>query len=114
VKHLSYLAVLVACLLCVTPLAVVVRRAVLGRPLRLLSTLLVTFVVFSVWDVYAIHADQWHYAEATTTGLLLPGRLPIEEALFFVVIPVCIILTYETVRRVLHRADDKAAGREEP
>jgi len=30
------------------------------------------------------------------------------------VIPVCIVLTYETVRRVLHGSDDGAAEREEP
>jgi lycopene cyclase domain-containing protein len=101
VKHLSYLAILAACLLCVAPLAVVVRRAVLSRASRLLLTLLVTFAVFAGWDLYAIHAHQWTYARATTTGLLLPGRLPIEEALFFLVIPVCIILTFETVHRIL-------------
>jgi lycopene cyclase domain-containing protein len=71
------------------------------HPGRLLVTLLVTFVVFAAWDVYAIHADQWTFSHTMTTGLLLPGRLPIEEALFFVVIPICIILTFETVRRVL-------------
>jgi lycopene cyclase domain-containing protein len=106
VEHLSYLGVLAGCLLCVTPLAVVVRRAVLGRPLRLALTLLVPLVVFGAWDLYAIHAGHWTYASATTTGLLLPGRLPIEEALFFVVVPLCIVLTYETVDRVLHHRHD--------
>jgi lycopene cyclase domain-containing protein len=112
VTHLSYLAILFACLLCVAPLAVVVRRAVLGHPLRLGATLLVTFVVFTAWDLYAIHAHQWRYAPATTTGLLLPGRLPIEEALFFVVIPLCIILTFETTRRVLRRPASAEAERD--
>ena len=100
-SHLAYLAILAGCLLCVAPLAVYVRREVLGRPARLGLTLLVTFVVFAGWDVYAIHAGHWTFAAATTTGLRLPGRLPLEEALFFLVIPVCIILTFETVRRIL-------------
>lgn len=99
-SHLSYLAILVGCLLCVAPLAVAVRRQVFGRPARLTLTLLVTFVVFAAWDVYAIQAHQWTFARATTTGLRLPGRLPIEEALFFLVIPVCAVLTFETVRRL--------------
>ena len=102
-RHLSYLAVLLACLVCVAPLAVVVRRTVFAAPLRLGLTLLVPFVVFTGWDLYAIHQRQWHYAPSTTTGLLLPGRLPIEEALFFVVVPMCMILTFETVSRVLRR-----------
>jgi hypothetical protein len=31
--------------------------------------------------------------------VLLPGRFPLEELLFFVVIPTCSILTLEAVRR---------------
>lgn len=99
-RHLAYLAVLAGCLLCVAPLAMYVRHEVFGRPARLGLTLLVTFVVFAGWDVYAIRAGHWWFARATTTGLRLPGRLPIEEASFFLVIPVCIILTFETVRRL--------------
>ena len=34
------------------------------------------------------------------SGLLLPGRLPLEELLFFVVVPLCAILTFEAVRRL--------------
>lgn len=113
-RHLSYLFVLLGCLICVAPLAVVVRHAVLGAPLRLGRTLLVTFAVFTGWDLYAIHAHQWHYAPATTTGVLVPGRLPLEEALFFLVVPLCIILTFETVHRLLpprRSASDRGGGR---
>lgn len=110
-RHLSYLGILLGCLVCVAPLAVVVRRAVLAAPVRLGLTLLATFLVFSGWDLYAIHAQQWHYASDTTTGLLLPGRLPVEEALFFVVIPICIVLTFETVNHILRRRASPAEGR---
>lgn len=102
-RHLSYLGILLGCLVCVAPLAVAVRRSFLGAPVRLGLTLLATFLVFSAWDLYAIHARQWHYARDTTTGLLLPGRLPVEEALFFIVIPICIVLTFETVNHILRR-----------
>jgi lycopene cyclase domain-containing protein len=105
--HLSYLAILLGCLVCVAPLAVVVRRAVWRHPVRLALTLLVVLLVFAGWDVYAIQAHQWTYARATTTGLLLPGRLPIEEALFFLVVPTCMILTFETVQRMLHLLGDR-------
>lgn len=35
-----------------------------------------------------------------TTGVLLPGHLPLEEALYFVVIPTCAVLGFEAVRAV--------------
>jgi lycopene cyclase domain-containing protein len=62
---------------------------------------MITFVIFTGWDLYAIHEHQWAYDRARTVGLLLPGRLPVEEALFFLVVPVCVILTFETVHQVL-------------
>jgi lycopene cyclase domain-containing protein len=100
-RHLTYLAVLGGCLLCVTPLAVVNRHVVWCNRRRFARSLLVTFVVFTAWDVYAIHAHQWSFDRSRTVGWLLPGRLPVEEALFFIVIPLCVVLTFETVGRVL-------------
>jgi hypothetical protein len=35
------------------------------------------------------------------TGWELPFGLPLEELLFFVVIPLCALLSYEAVRRML-------------
>ena len=34
---------------------------------------------------------------------MLPGGLPVEELLFFVVVPVCAVLGFEAVRKVLRR-----------
>jgi hypothetical protein len=34
------------------------------------------------------------------TGVLLPGRLPLDEVLFFLVTPTCAILAFEAVRAV--------------
>jgi lycopene cyclase domain-containing protein len=70
------------------------------RPLRLLATLAPVVVVFVAWDLYAISRGQWAYDRRQTTGVLLPGRLPLEELVFFLVIPVCAILTLEAVRAV--------------
>ena len=40
----------------------------------------------------------WHYDSAYLVGVTLPGRLPLEELLFFLVIPTCAVLTLEAVR----------------
>jgi lycopene cyclase domain-containing protein len=98
--HLTYLAVLAGCLLGTAPLEIVLRTRVYARPLRLVLTLVPVLAVFVAWDVYAIARHQWSYDAARTTGALLPGRLPVEELLFFLVVPVCAILTLEAVRAV--------------
>ncbi|UQX86860.1 lycopene cyclase domain-containing protein [Jatrophihabitans telluris] len=112
-RNLSYLAVLFGCLACVAPLAVSVRGRLAGYRRRLGLSVLATFVVFTTWDLYAIHAHHWTYSRIRTTRVLLPGKLPIEEAMFFIVIPLCVILTFEMVSLVSQNArarhDDRAA-----
>lgn len=98
--HLIYLAVLAGCLIGTAPLEVFLRVRVYARWKRLLLTLAPVVVVFVSWDLYAISRHHWTYDRAQTTGVLLPGHLPLEELLFFLVIPVCAILTLEAVRAV--------------
>jgi len=100
VRHLAYLAVLALCLLGTLPLEVWLGVRVYRRPRRLLLTLLPVVAVFYLWDVYAIAADHWTFDPAQTVGLVLPGGVPVEELLFFVVVPTCAVLAFEAVRRV--------------
>jgi lycopene cyclase domain-containing protein len=101
VSHYQYLALMVACVVATAPLEVLFGARVWRRPLRLAKALVLPVVVFVGWDVAAIAHDQWRYNHHYITGLYLPGRLPIEELIFFVVVPVCALLTYEVVSRML-------------
>ena len=60
-------------------------------------------VIFSVWDVVGIIRDHWSYNPRYVTGWQLPFSMPIEELVFFIVIPICGLLTYEAVGYVLRR-----------
>ena len=96
----SYLFLLLACVVVTLPLEYVFRARVYRRPRRWLLSLLPVVAVFGGWDVYAVARGHWRYDPAQTLGVTI-GNLPLEEALFFVVIPTCALLTYEAVRRVL-------------
>ena len=102
-RHLTYLVVLAGCLAGALWLEPVLRVGVLRRWRRLLLTLVPVVAVFCAWDVVAIAAHHWTYDPGQTIGVLLPGRLPLEELLFFIVVPLCAILGYEAVRKVLRR-----------
>jgi lycopene cyclase domain-containing protein len=104
VHHLIYLAVLVGCLIGTAPLEIFLRVRVYARWKRLLLTLLPVVVVFVSWDLYAISRHHWSYDRAQTSGVVLPGNLPLEELLFFLVIPVCAVLTLEAVTKVSDRS----------
>ena len=96
--RLTYLLVLGCCLLGTAPLEIFLRTRVYARWRRLLAALIPVVIVFAAWDIAAIAADWWHYDPRYLVGVTLPGRLPLEELLFFFVIPTCAVLTLEAVR----------------
>jgi lycopene cyclase domain-containing protein len=98
--HLTYLALLVGCLVVTAPLELVLRVRVYARWRRLLLALVPEFVVFVVWVVYAIAEGHWDYSATRTLDVRLPGGIPVEEVLFFLVVPVCAVLALEAVRKV--------------
>jgi len=100
VRHLAYLAVLAVIVLGTLPLELVLGVRVYRQWRRLLLTLAPVVAVFVAWDLYAIAAGHWDFDPAQTTGVVLPAGLPLEELLFFVVVPVASVLALEAVRRV--------------
>lgn len=99
----TYLALLAGCVVITLPLELAFRARVYARPRRLLLTVLPVFVAFVGWDESAVWRGQWSFDRRQTIGPWLPVGLPIEELLFFVVVPVCAVLTFEVVHRVSGR-----------
>lgn len=88
-----YLIVLRACLLISAPLKLF-GRGVYRQPRPSFGTVLPVAVVFLICDASAVAADVWRYNPRYILGLIAPGDLPLEEILFFMVIPLCGLLTY--------------------
>jgi lycopene beta-cyclase len=97
----QYLLVMAACFLVTLPLEVVLGARVWRRPRRLLVALAPMVGVFLVWDAVAIARSHWDFSGRYTTGWTVPADIPVEELVFFVVIPVCALLTFEVVRRMI-------------
>ncbi|MEU4674273.1 lycopene cyclase domain-containing protein [Amycolatopsis sp. NPDC023774] len=107
---LEYLAVLGACVLVTLPLELAGAR-VYRRPRRLARAVVPVALVFLVWDALAIAGGVWDYAPESLTGIRAPFGIPLEEVLFFVVIPICGVLTYEAVGLTLTALRHRAARR---
>lgn len=97
--HWQYLLVLGACLLITAPLEIF-GRGVYRQLRRTALAVAPVAAVFVVWDAIAILADVWTYNPAYVTGVEL-GAFPLEELLFFIVIPLCALLTYNAVSTIL-------------
>lgn len=98
--HLTYLALLAGCLVVTAPLELMLRARVYARWRRLLLALAPEFVLFLAWIGYAVARHHWTYGGHWIVGARLPGGIPVEEALFLLVVPTCAVLAFEAVRRV--------------
>ena len=99
--RLQYLLLMAACVIVTLPLELGFGVRVWRSPRRLALALMPAFALFVVWDLWATGTGTWDFSPDYTIGLRLPGGMAIEELVFFMVIPVCGLLTLETVRRIL-------------
>ena len=96
----TYLVLMAACVAVTLPLELVLGAGVYRNPRRWLAAVVPVFVAFNLWDWLAIRRAHWSYSPRYTTGIRLLG-LPLEELVFFLVVPTCALLTYQAVGRLL-------------
>ncbi len=97
----SYLAMLGFVVVASFWLEFAFRLRVLRDPKRLLKTLALTIPLFVIWDAYAIANNHWFFAPDKTSGIIGPLGIPLEEYLFFIIVPIAGLLTLEGVRNFL-------------
>ena len=96
----EYIALLVGCVVVTLPLEFVFRARVYRRLGRLLRAMVLPVLLFWVIDSMAMVRGLWSYSRRYTIGFVIPHKLPIEEIGFFVIVPICAILTFETAANV--------------
>lgn len=106
--HCQYLIVLAACLSITAPLELF-GEGVYRQPWRTVHAVLPVALVFLIWDAVAIAAGVWTYNPRYITGVTIGFGIPLEELLFFIVIPLCGLLTYNAVTAMLNRLKRRLA-----
>ncbi len=81
-------------------LEIAFKVRVLRRSLRALKAILPIALPFLIWDALAIRHHDWFFDPQQILGLHGPFQIPVEEYLFFLVVPMAAIMTIEAVRRV--------------
>ena len=72
----------------------------LYRNLRALAyTIALIVVIFGAWDIFATWRTHWYFNPAGVCNIRI-FNLPLEEVLFFVVIPFCCIFTWEAIKYI--------------
>ena len=66
-----------------------------ARKLKLfLLTDSLILVIYLIWDFWAVSKGSWFFDSNQILGIKLLGKLPIEEVLFFIIVPLMTVLTY--------------------
>jgi lycopene cyclase domain-containing protein len=81
-------------------LEVVLKVRVLKRIKRALLSIAPIGAIFLIWDAYAISRHHWHFDKGQILGIYIPFGIPLEEVLFFLIVPLAAIMTIEAVRTV--------------
>jgi len=59
-----------------------------------LMTDAVILTLYLAWDFWAVSKGSWFFDREQTLGIYIFSRLPIEEILFFILVPLMVVLTY--------------------
>lgn len=94
-------------------LEIVLKTGVLRRWKRALISILPVSTVFLIWDAYAIAQGHWFFNRDRTLGIYGPFDIPLEEILFFILVPMAAILTIEGVTTVKPHLREKEFGKDE-
>ena len=66
-------------------------------------TIILLVVIFGSWDMFAVWRGHWYFNPRGIYGFKIIN-LPVEEWLFFVIIPFCCIFTWEAIRFIMKKS----------
>jgi lycopene cyclase domain-containing protein len=98
VLKFSYFAMLIFTLVGSIWLEIFLKVGVIRRIKRVALSILPTAIIFLIWDYYAVTNGHWWFDKNQVVGIFGPSGIPIEEFLFFFVVPLAALLTIEAVR----------------
>ena len=75
----------------------------------LFPAIIISSIIFIVWDMYFTHLGVWGFNSYYITGAHI-GNLPVEEVLFFVCIPYACVFTWFCVGMRIKRAPSVKTG----
>lgn len=113
VLKFGYLAMITFTIIGSFWLEIFLKVGVLRRIKRVVLSIAPIAALFLIWDFYAIRRGHWHFDSHQIVGIFGPGGIPLEEFLFFLVVPLAAIMTIEAVGRVKRNLSSWQIGDEQ-
>ena len=81
-------------------LEIALKVGVLRRAKKAALSILPVSILFIAWDAYAISQGHWFFDRKQILGIYGLFDIPLEEFLFFIIIPLAALMTIEAVTTV--------------
>lgn len=106
-RHLGYMAMLAFTVVGSFWLEIALKVKVLKRIKLALRAIAPGAVIFIIWDFYAVSRNHWVFDKNQVLGIYGPLKIPLEEFLFFLIVPLAAIMTIEAVTTVRKDLNDE-------
>ncbi len=108
-NHYTYFLILAASLAGPLALSFDKKVAFYKNWKYLFPAMLIPALFYIIWDSYFTYTGIWSFNEKYNTGLYI-YNLPVEEILFFIVVPYCCMFIYECIRYYFPAVKNKVAA----
>ncbi|HMK03618.1 MAG TPA: lycopene cyclase domain-containing protein [Ferruginibacter sp.] len=107
--HYTYFIILAASLAGPLALSFDKKVAFYKKWKYVFPAMVIPALLYIVWDVYFTSKGVWTFNENYIIGIKVIN-LPLEEVLFFFIVPYCCVFIYDCVRSYFSRLKDKKAA----
>ena len=98
--HYHYALVLLFVAICAVSVNLGFRLRITHLWRIFLATDAAILLIYTAWDIWAVENHNWRFDSAQILGLRIFAGLPIEEILFFIVVPLMTVLTYLALSKI--------------
>ncbi|MEI6407390.1 MAG: lycopene cyclase domain-containing protein [Actinomycetes bacterium] len=99
-SHLSYLVVITFVAICAFSINLGFRLHIGKQWRNLIRTQIVIVIIYLSWDAWAIAKKSWFFDARQIVNFDVLPKVPVEELLFFIVVPLTIILSYLSLLKI--------------
>lgn len=98
--HFSYLVVILFIAICACGVNLSFRLRIGEHWREVLKTQLVMLALYLTWDTWAIAKKSWFFDHHQIVNIDVLPKVPMEEFLFFIVVPIVTILSYQALLKL--------------
>ena len=99
-SHLSYFAVLTFVAICAFGINLGFGLHIGKHWKELLLTQMAIVIIYLSWDAWAIAKHNWFFDVRQIVNVYVLPKVPLEELLFFIVVPLTTILSYQALLKL--------------